>query len=190
MPLGVECIRGEVQGDLLSGLRSQMRNVTARDMVTRAFDEWRLDIYRYTLSIGLDPASAQEITQETFLRLFVSLDKGERIENQRAWLYRVSHNLALNLRMKESRLGRWTPELDEALVDSGANPEQAFLERERLSRLHREVARLSEQQRQCLHLRAAGFRYREIAGIVGIKTSTVSEFLKRAIERLRKARHE
>ena len=188
--MGIDCIRGEVRGEILSGLRSQEGNVTTREMVTRAFAEWHLDIYRYALSIGLEPAAAQEIAQETFLRLFVSLDKGERIENQRAWLYRVSHNLGLNLRIRESKLGRWTPELDETLVDSSATPEQAFLERERLSRLHREVERLSEQQRQCLHLRAAGFRYREIAGILGIKTSTVSEFLKRAIERLRKARHE
>ena len=79
---------------------------------------------------------------------------------------------------------------EDRFVDPHSNPEQAFLERERFQRLHQAVEALSGQQRQCLHLRAAGFRYREIAEIIGIRTSTVSEFLKRAIERLRKARHE
>ncbi len=179
-----------VRVEVLSGLRSQKAKATVRDAVTEAFAEWRLDLYRYALSIGLDPAGAQEITQEAFLRLFVALDHGEKIESRKAWLFRVAHNLAINLRVRESRLGRWTPELDQELVDAGANPEQAFLEREKFNRLHREVERLSEQQRQCLHLRATGLRYREIAGIVGIKTSTVSEFLTRAIEKLRKACHE
>jgi RNA polymerase sigma-70 factor (ECF subfamily) len=179
-----------VRVEVLSGLGSQRAKATVRDAVTEAFVEWRLELYRYALSIGLDPAGAQEITQEAFLRLFVALEQGEKIASRKAWLFRVAHNLAINLRVRESRLGRWTPELDEVLVDAGANPEQALLEREKFARLRREVERLSEQQRQCLHLRAAGLRYRDIADIIGIKISTVSEFLTRAIEKLRKARHE
>jgi RNA polymerase sigma-70 factor (ECF subfamily) len=181
---------GTVRSEILLGLRSQGTNVTVRDLVTQAFAEWHMDLYRYALSIGLEPAGAQEIAQEAFLRLFVALDKGDAIDNRKAWLFRVAHNLALNSRARESKVGRWTPELDEILVDSAANPEQAFLEREKLQRYHRAVEGLSEQQRQCLRLRSAGFRYREIAEIAGIGTSTVSEFLKRAIERLGKARHE
>jgi RNA polymerase sigma-70 factor (ECF subfamily) len=164
--------------------------MTIRDRVSQAFSEWRDELYRYALSLGLNTAQAQEITQDAFLRLYVALDKGESIENQKAWLFRVAHNLALNLRLKENRLGSWAAELEDQLVDPGANPEQALLEHEKFDRLRQAVAGLSEQQRLCLHLRADGFRYREIGEILGIKTSTVSEFLKRAINRLRKARHE
>lgn len=188
--MGTQWIRGEVRAEVLVGLRPQRANVTIRDLVTQAFAEWHIDVYRYALSMGLGTATAQEITQESFLRLYVALDKGESIENQKAWLFRVAHNLALNLRAKENRFGPWTPDLEERYVDRCANPEQALLDREKLRHLQRAVEGLSEQQRECLHLRAAGFRYREIAEIIGIKTSTVSEFLKRAIERLRKARHE
>lgn len=56
--------------------------------------------------------------------------------------------------------------------------------------MHRAVEGLSKQQRQCLHLRAEGFRYREIGEVLGIRISTVNEFVKRAVSRLRKARHE
>jgi len=54
-------------------------------------------------------------------------------------------------------------------------------------RLGQAVAALSPQQRQCLHLRTEGFRYREIAAILNISDSSVGEFLRRAIVRLRKA---
>ena len=49
---------------------------------------------------------------------------------------------------------------------------------------------LSPQQRQCLHLRAEGLRYREIAETIGVGISTVGEFLNRAVTRLRKAANE
>ena len=65
-----------------------------------------------------------------------------------------------------------------------------MLERERMAQIHRAVENLSPQQRSCLHLRAEGFRYREIAAIIGINPSTVGEFLQRAVKRLRKALYE
>jgi RNA polymerase sigma-70 factor (ECF subfamily) len=65
-----------------------------------------------------------------------------------------------------------------------------LIEREKLLRMHRAVETLSPQQRQCLHLRAEGLRYREIADSIGVSVSTVSEFLERALVRLRKAVYE
>jgi len=183
-------IGSEIKADVLVDLCPRGSKVTARDLVAQAFAEWRIDLYRYALSMGPPPAAAQEITQEAFLRLYLALDNGETIESPRAWLFRVAHNLAVNIRAREKRLGPWTEDLEDRFVDPCANPERALLDREKLERLERAIEELSEQQRECLHLRAAGFRYREIAEILGIRTSTVSEYLKRAIERLRRARHE
>ena len=55
-------------------------------------------------------------------------------------------------------------ELRECLPDTGLNPEQRILQMERFERLHAAMAWLSPQEMQCLHLRAEGFRYREIYG--------------------------
>ena len=49
------------------------------------------------------------------------------------------------------------------------------------------VRDLSPQQRNCLHLRAQGLRYREIAETMGISSSAVGEFLRRAVVRLKEA---
>jgi RNA polymerase sigma-70 factor (ECF subfamily) len=159
--------------------------VTCEDTVSRLFEEARGDVYRYLLLLGLPSPQAQEATQEVFLRLYVVLRRGERVDNLRAWIFRVAHNHGLSLRSLE----RTVVALDPRLPNARENPEQLLLNRERSARFHRAVAGLSEQQQVCLYLRAEGFRYREIADILGISDSTVGEFLRRAIARLRKALH-
>ena len=158
------------------------------EQVTRVYIEWRGDVYRYLLTFGLSPAQAQEGTQEVFLRLYVALRKsGETILNQRAWVFRVAHNLALTLRSEETAFRPLDPALEATLADSSRGPESRLIDREKLVRMQRALESLSPQQRQCLHLRAEGLRYQEIADTLGVGISTVSEFLKRAVARLRKA---
>jgi RNA polymerase sigma-70 factor (ECF subfamily) len=81
-------------------------------------------------------------------------------------------------------------ELEATLADRASDPESGLLEREKLQRVHHAVQSLSPQQQQCLYLRAEGLRYREIADTLGVTVSTVAEFLKRAVVRLRKAVYE
>jgi RNA polymerase sigma-70 factor (ECF subfamily) len=164
---------------------------TLHDQVSQAFVEWRDDVYRYLLTLGLHPGPAQEATQEVFLRLYVALRKQEEsILNQRAWVFRVAHNLGLTLRTRENSLRPLDPELEAVLPDLASDPESSLLEREKLQRVHCAVQSLSPQQRQCLYLRAEGLRYWEIADTLGVTVSTVAEFLKRAVARLRKAVYE
>jgi RNA polymerase sigma-70 factor (ECF subfamily) len=49
---------------------------------------------------------------------------------------------------------------------------------------------LSEQQKRCLFLRLEGLRYPEIGTALGISSSAVGEFLRRAITRIRKVTDE
>lgn len=161
--------------------------VNCDDVVTRLFEDARDDVYRYLLVLGLPPEKAQEATQEVFLRLYVVLLRGERIHSPRGWIFRVAHNHGLSVRTRESAELPLDPELENQVLDEHASPEQELLDRERRLQFENAVKRLSEQQQKCLYLRAEGFRYREIASILGIGDSTVGEFLGRAIARLRKA---
>jgi RNA polymerase sigma-70 factor, ECF subfamily len=178
---------------ILSGVRSlgrgQVVPLTSEEIVTRAFEDARHDVYHYLLTLGLSAAHAQETTQEVFLKLYIVLQKGERIESLRGWIFRVAHNHAVTLRRQEDSNVVFDPNIETTVVDSGDTPEQALLRKERRLQFHRAVSTLSEQQRTCLYLRADGFRYREIAEIMGVSDSTVSEFLRRALTRLRKALH-
>ena len=164
--------------------------MSLQDEVAQLFQEMREGVYRYVLSLGLYPPQAQEATQEVFLRLYAALKRGEAIQNRRAWVVRVAHNLSLNLRAQQSSQAPFESNIEMRLADPELNPEQSLLERERLRRFHWGVENLSEQQRRCLHLRLEGLRYPEIAAVLGISASAVGEFLRRAIVRLRKVIHE
>jgi RNA polymerase sigma-70 factor (ECF subfamily) len=160
--------------------------MTLQDQVAQLFQEAREDVYRYLLSLGLYPPQAQEAAQEVFLRLYVTLKKGEDIQNPRAWIFRVAHNLGLKIRAKQSNQAPFDAELELRLSSAELNPEQSLLDREKAQRFHQAIQGLSEQQRRCLFLRLEGLRYPEIGSALGISASAVGEFLRRAIARLKK----
>jgi RNA polymerase sigma-70 factor (ECF subfamily) len=162
----------------------------AHDETVRAYESSREDVYHYLLTLGLDAGQAQETTQEVFLRLFQAMRGGEVIRDSRAWVFRVAHNLGINVMMKRKPAHSLDAGLEAVLPDRRPSPESRVLKLERAAKLRAAVATLSPQQRQCLHLRAEGLRYQEIADTVGIGVSTVGEFLSRAIHRIRKAVHE
>jgi RNA polymerase sigma-70 factor (ECF subfamily) len=174
-------------GDGTLSLAQSQRAVSAQqEQVAQLFEEAREDVYRYLLMLGVYPPQAQEATQEAFLRLYAFIRKGETIDNPRAWVFRVAHNLGLRIRQKQSSQQPFDPELEAQVAAAEANPEQRVLERERSLRFHRAVEGLSEQQRRCLYLRLEGLRYPQIGSILGISASTVGEFLRRAMVRLKK----
>jgi RNA polymerase sigma-70 factor (ECF subfamily) len=173
-------------GKELTGIRQAGDAVTLQDQVAGLFEEARDDVYRYLLSLGLYPPQAQEGAQEVFLRLYATLKKGEEIQNPRAWIFRVAHNLGLKIRARQNLQAPFDPDLEAKLTGPALNPEQSLLEREQTLRFHNAVERLSDQQRRCLLLRLEGLRYNDIGSVLGISASAVGEFLRRAISRLKK----
>jgi len=170
-------------------LRQERTGNALQDQVARLFEESRDDVYRYLLTLGLEPARAQEAAQEVFLRLYVALKRGEDIGNPRAWIFRVAHNHGLKVRTRQASEISFDAAM-EARLGTRSDPERALLERERILRLHHAIAGLSEQQRRCLFLRMEGLRYPEIGSALGISASAVGEFLRRAVLRLKRVQDE
>ena len=160
----------------------------ARD-VEVLFDEWRAPLLGYVGTLGLPFEEGEEVVQEVFLSLFEHLREGKSRANLRGWIFRVGHNLALKRRYDAGRqvLQQPVPGEIEDVRDLAPNPENAFAIKQRQARLLAVVAALSEQDRCCLHLRAEGLRYREIAEILGISLGSVALSLGRSLERLRNA---
>ena len=69
-------------------------------------------------------------------------------------------------------------------ADSGDTPEASALQAERSRRLRKAVEKLPPQQRECMLLRSAGLRYREIAELLGINRNSVGSLVQRAMTRL------
>ena len=165
---------------------------TGRDL-HELFVELRAPICRYLMSLGLRRAAAEDVAQESFLRLCQQESGGNapRAENVRGWMFRVAHNLARDEYRRQKR--RPTEELQsdegfqgkhQELVDGGQSPEQRLLERERDARVKTALSRLPDEWRHCLHLRAEGLRYREMAEVLGVGTSTVGEWVQKGLKQL------
>lgn len=167
-------------------VRQERTGTTLQDEVAQLFLESRDDVYRYLLNLGLFPPQAQEGAQEVFLRLYATLKKGEKIQNHRAWIFKVAHNYGLKVRGRQNFQAPFDADLEARIAGAEMDPEERLIEREQALRFHRAVQGLSEQQRHCLFLRLEGLRYPEIGSVLGIGASTVGEFLRRAISRLRK----
>jgi RNA polymerase sigma-70 factor, ECF subfamily len=154
------------------------------------FEQWRDPVYRYLVAAFGNAAQAEDVTQEAFLQLYRCLHAGQSIGNARAWVFRVAHNLAVN-QIKGRQFitplddETWA-ELRQSYQDAGPSPEQKLIQQEKFDRLRAAVASLTAPERQCLHLRTKGLRYREIAEILDISTTTVAETLYRVIEKLSK----
>lgn len=160
--------------------------------VTTLFDELRTPLYRYVLSLGLSPHDADDVAQETFLRLHrhllsdgVPADDGPL----RGWVFRVAQNLA------HDRHRRAVPRAADSLDDSAAarravdqreGPEQRLLTDERAARVQAAMQALPARQQQCLRLRAEGLRYREIAEVLQVSVSTVADLIHQALAQLGK----
>ncbi len=157
--------------------------------VEQIYEQTRAAICSYVLCLGVPEAQAQEVTQEVYLRLYRTMRKGGEILNMRAWLFRVAHNLGLNVRSREKAFRAVNPDWDRFTDRTTESPERAILDRERMQRVQAALETLSPQQRNCLYLRSEGLRYREIAEVMGVSSSTVNEFLRRAISRLAEAVH-
>jgi RNA polymerase sigma-70 factor, ECF subfamily len=184
-------------GGSLSGVLTNVAKATSESVcseaereVIRLFDEHRTRLLRYVLSIGLPVHDAEEIVQEVFLALFRHLQFGRPRDNLRGWIFRVAHNLALKAR----QAGQTRPdhaELDDLLaaghVDPAPSPEQQLAFSQRQQYLLAAFRALPLRDQYCLHLRAEGLRYREIAEVLEMSLGAVSISLTRSIARLERA---
>jgi DNA-directed RNA polymerase specialized sigma24 family protein len=82
-----------------AGPRSARQRATIADLYTRE----REGLYRYLVSSGVEPAQAQDVTQEAFLRLYAALRDGASIHSLKGWVYRVAHNLAVDSLLRDRR---------------------------------------------------------------------------------------
>jgi len=163
--------------------------------ITALFDQLRSPLLRYLWDFRLSSETAEELVQEAFLKLFEELKQGRSVQMPRPWLFRVVHRLALK-EMRRMRV-RETPEpLQDGepdhleIVDLRPTPAEQLLLDEREQRLSRALGSLPMRERQCLSLRVEGLRYREIADVLDLSVTTVSDVLRRAVTALREACYE
>ena len=152
--------------------------------VSQAFTDLHEPVCRYLLALGLTPAQTEEVVQETFLRLCQHLDANGAQDNLRGWIFRVAHNLARDEYRRNQRQPCARVEDVGAHADPSATPEEQIIAREKTSLLAAAMEKLPLNQQHCLHLRAEGLRYREIAEVLNVSVSTVGDWVQQALKAL------
>jgi RNA polymerase sigma-70 factor, ECF subfamily len=155
-------------------------------------------LYRTALRMTGNPADAEDLVQETYLRAFRSIDQFKPGTNLRAWLFKIQTNSFINEYRKRVRRPRNTS-LDDVeeyylynhLVESGVQPSPSVTEDEILAQIDdaevfQALDELQDNYRQVVLLAdVEGFAYREIAEILDIPVGTVMSRLHRARKRLK-----
>jgi RNA polymerase sigma-70 factor (ECF subfamily) len=144
-------------------------------------------LLRYAARVVRDSAAAQDVVQETFLRLFRTwrdpLEPGPQIAS---WLYRVAHNCAVDHLRKEQR--RQVLHLHHAgQSDEFAPPDRgsAFRVGEDAERAAAALKRLSLREQQLVILKVYEEKsYKEIGEITGLSTGNVGYILHHAMRKL------
>ena len=143
-----------------------------------------------------NPAAAEELAQEVFLRVYRSRSNYEASAKFSTWLYRIATNLAVN-HARDTRHERpeVTVRLDEPDRETGTTPdladetltvEEQILKRERLAAIRSKVNALPERQRMAVIMhKYQQMDYRQIADVLKLSESATKSLLFRAYETLR-----
>lgn len=144
------------------------------------------DIYRYLFRLTRDARQAEDLTQETFFRAFLSLDDyhGEKV---RPWLFKVAYHAFVDWHRKQAKrplqLVGQLPEHADQQVD---DPAETVVNKEMWEMAQEILLQLPEKQKQVILLAAASFSYAEIAEILGIDVADVKRSLFRGRQKMRK----
>lgn len=154
--------------------------------------EYQRPLLRYAMQLLPDrPDQAQDVVQEAFIRYRKARNNGTSVRRVSSWLYRVTHNLAVDLNRRENRLC----ELDETMLNGGGScvaemtaemaPGATLCRREARELAVAELRRLPDEDRQVLLLKVIqGMTLREVSETTGVNINTVYYRLTRGLRTL------
>ena len=165
--------------------------------------EYMSSLYNAALRMTRNPADAEDLVQETYLKAYRAFGRFEEGTNLKAWLYRILTNTFINSYRSKKRRPEQT-ELDEVedlylyrrlggleAVTAGRSAEEEVLDHFTDSDVKAAVEALPEQFRMAVLLAdVEGFSYKEIAEILDVPIGTVMSSLHRGRKTLQKVLHD
>lgn len=141
-------------------------------------------LYRFSLSILGNIKDAEDIVQDTFIKIWNRRSQLDEIENIEAWSMRATRNLCLD-RLK--RKGRLYAEIEQHthLSDPSVDIAKKLDLKDKMSHVQSIIASLPEKQRAILSLRdIEGFSYKEISDVLNISLNDVKSGIHRGRKKI------
>ena len=139
-------------------------------------------VFRTARAVVRDSALAEDVTQEVFLRLYRNLDSTPGEELLRAWLLRVTLNVARNTIRGTTRSMVRDNEYHKESVETGFYvdaPEEDYERKIAIEEARRALDKIKEPMRSCLLLKQQGLSYKEIATTLSLKETNVGSLVAR-----------
>lgn len=145
------------------------------------------DVHRFALFLTGNPAFADDLTSETFVRAWSARERVD-LATVRAYLLAITRNLFRH-ELRSARRREIPVTASDSLPASEASPERSAIVRDELARVLRALQQIPESDREALLLRAeGGLAYDEIARALNLSVAAVKVKVHRARLRLAAAR--
>lgn len=181
----MEMAPGEARGNRGAGGARGEPVVAAAISPSATYADHGEALRNYLVRLTRDPASAEDLVQEAFIRLLSETRAGRPPAHPRAWLFRVAINLATSRARHQGVAARRASQL----IHGGVvpSPEDEMLDREAATKLGHRLDSLPQHVRTALLLTAHGYSGSEVARIIGRSEVATRSLLSRHRSRLRSA---
>jgi RNA polymerase sigma-70 factor (ECF subfamily) len=166
-------------------LRFQAGDVQAFEELVRRH---RTPVFSFLLRLTGDRGRAEDLCQETFLRVVKAADGWEPRATFRTWVFALARNLAIDEARRQAfrRVEPLDDPAREAQASEAPGPDRAAEGALLRPKLEAALAALPGEQREVFLLREhAGLRFAEIAEVTGVPENTVKSRMRYALEALR-----
>ena len=133
-------------------------------------------LYRHITYVTGNTQVAEDISQEVFMRLYKNPPEHGNVA---AWLFKVANNLAYNHMRDEKTRSAKEPAVSAEDEDKVISIEDIAIRNQEIREIRRVLALLPQRDRMCLLLKFSGYRYSEIAEIIGVEKTSVGTILAR-----------
>jgi len=145
------------------------------------------ELFRLALRITLNRVEAEDVVQETMIKVWNRRDRWEELESMEAFCLTICRNIAIDkMRKMENQNQSLESEHDAPDQSYASNPEEQVMQQDRIQLVRRLIDNLPEKQRSVMQLRdIEGKSYKEIAQIMDISEEQVKINIFRARQTIR-----
>ncbi len=158
-----------------------------KNAIADIIKEYRAGLELYLYSVVGDICVAEEITQETFVKLFTKKPRFRRSASFKTWLYTIGKNSALNYIKKHSRSVSFDRESMACLQSDVEALEEIYISDERKKAVHKALGKLKKEYKEVLWLTYfEGMSSKESAAVMNKSVHNIHTLLTRARQALKK----
>nr|MBP7471550.1 RNA polymerase sigma factor [Prevotella sp.] len=138
-------------------------------------------LFRLALRITLNKAEAEDIVQDTLIKIWNERERWDEIESMEAFSYTITRNISLDRIKKQENRNDSIEDIPTESADNSSNPYEDMVKKDRMDLIKKFIDSLPEKQRSCIQLRDfEGKPYKEIALVLNITEEQVKVNIFRA----------